>query len=560
MNILGINFGGHDTSAAVMVNGELLAACEEERYINDKHTRVFPVNAINDCLKMSGLTIQNIDRAAFCYKPDLLLKIDGPVRNMRRDLLTEESFKEVLTEHTGYTGPVDFYEHHICHLASAYYPSGFENALLMSNDGVGEVLCSLYGAGERGKITPIFSENKWPHSLGLLYSAVTFYLGWKPMYDEGITMGLAPLGDSSKLIDGTNKSYLEVFREIIEPSNTYGVKINLEWVAFHSERSKFVSDKFTDLFGPKRLWEEPITDNHKNIAAGLQDRLEEIVLEQLRHARKEFGFNKLCIAGGVGLNCSLNGKIVQNNIFDEVFVQPGAGDNGTAIGACYMVHHDNKTSDYIPQRNHNFYLGSESTDVEIEDFLNKNNFIYTKLNGDYGPVVEKLTERNIIGWMQGRAEFGPRALGNRSILTAPFPADIKDHINARVKFRESFRPFAPAVLNNYASEYFHIQQESPHMLMAVQVKQDKKEAIPAVIHMDDSARVQTVKKENNEAFYNLLSLFENKTGCPVLLNTSFNVKGQPIVNDISDAAKCFMDTNIDVLVAGDYMVVKGEQR
>jgi carbamoyltransferase len=198
--------------------------------------------------------------------------------------------------------------------------------------------------------------------------------------------------------------------------------------------------------------------------------------------------------------------------------------------------------------------------VEIQDFLNKNDFIYTKLNGDYSPVVEKLTERNIVGWMQGRAEFGPRALGNRSILTAPFPADIKDHINARVKFREPFRPFAPAVLNSHASEYFHIQQESPHMLMAVQVRQDKKEAIPAVIHVDDSARVQTVKRENNEAFYNLLSLFENKTGCPVLLNTSFNVKGQPIVNDISDAVKCFMDTNIDVLVAGDYMVVKEEQR
>ncbi|HAT63038.1 MAG TPA: carbamoyl transferase, partial [Flavobacteriaceae bacterium] len=528
---------------------------EEERYIKVKHTREFPANAIADCLRIAGLKIDDLDRVAFCYKPDLLLGYDGPVRKMRRDLPTEEEFTVTLLEKNGYSGPVDFHEHHICHLASTYYPSGFQDALLMSNDGVGEILCSMLAKGSEGTIEPLFAENDWPDSLGLLYSAVTFYLGWKPMYDEGITMGLAPLGDSSKFVPNSDKTYLEVFREIIVPSNKYGVKINTEWIAFHQERSKFVGDKFISTFGPKKEWAAPITENHQNIAAALQDRLEEIVLEQLRSARTEFGLSKLCIAGGVGLNCSLNGKIAQSKIFDEIFVQPGAGDNGTAIGACYLSQRIIDDT-LCPSQHHHFYLGTSETNKNIQKYLDSAGLTYFRLNGDFEPVAQKLTERQIVGWFQGPAEFGPRALGNRSILTAPFPADIKDHINARVKFREPFRPFAPAVMSEFASEYFHIEQESPHMLMAVQVRPEKRDSIPAVIHVDGSARVQTVSSENNRKFRALLELFYGKTGCPVLLNTSFNVKGQPIVNDIHDAVQCYLRTNIDVLVAGDFMVVK----
>jgi len=553
--ILGINYGGHDTSAALMINGQLVAACEEERYIKTKHTRIFPVNAINDCLAIGGITIEDVDRVAFAYKPDILLDYDGPIRQMRRDLLTEEEFSALLEEKTCYTGQVDFHQHHLTHLASAYYPSGFSEALLMSNDGVGEIVCSMYGSGRDGKIKILSTENEWPNSLGLLYSAVTFYLGWQPMYDEGIVMGLAPLGDSSELVPDTDRSYLDFFREIIFSSSDYGVTINTDWISFHAVRSKFVSDQFMEVFGPKKEWEDPVTPHHQNIAAAAQDRLEEIVLAQLKKARKEFGLSRLCIAGGVGLNCSLNGKIVQNKIFDEVFVQPGAGDNGTAIGAAYLSHQILDPT-LQPRRDHNFYLGTSQTPEQIQTYLDRNQLKYIRLQGDFKIVAQRLTERKIVGWFQGRAEFGPRALGNRSILTAPFPADIKDHINARVKFREPFRPFAPAVMKEKAAKYFEIEQESPHMLMAVQVRPEREEDIPAVIHVDGSARVQTVGHTNNPQFRNLLEEFYIKTGCPVLLNTSFNVKGQPIVNDIHDAVECFLGTNIDILVAGDFMVEK----
>lgn len=554
--ILGVNWGGHDTSAALMVDGELVAACEEERYIGEKHTREFPVNAINDCLKIANVGLVEVDVVSFAYKPKLLLDHQGPIRKMRRDLPTEQEFKDTLGAKTGYYGKVEFHPHHMAHIASAYYPSGFQDSLLMSNDGVGERMCSMFAAGDSGTIKVLHPGNPWPNSLGLVYSSITFFLGWKPMYDEGIIMGLAPLGDSSEkvTVDGVETTYLDVFREIIKTGNDLEVKVNTDWVSFHEVRSKFVSDKFIEVFGDKRDWSDPIEQKHMNIAAGLQDRLEEVVLEQLRIARKKYGYNKLCIAGGVGLNCSLNGKILQNKIFDEIFVQPGSGDNGLSIGACYLSRKKILGS-LSPKRFHNFYLGHRDTDKEIEDFLVKNNVSFTKLNGDYAKVCEFLEDSKIIGWSQDGAEFGPRALGNRSILAKPAPKDIKDHVNARVKFREPFRPFAPAVLETKASDWFNIEQESPHMLMAVQARDDKADEIAAVVHVDNSARVQTVN-DLNPKFKKLIEQFEQRTGYPILLNTSFNVKGQPIVNDVEDAYKCFMNTNIDVLVVGDYMIVK----
>ena len=376
------------------------------------------------------------------------------------------------------------------------------------------------------------------------------------MYDEGIIMGLAPLGDSSEaiMVDGKEMTFLEVFRDIIKVENDFDVIVNTDWVSFHEIRSKFVSDRFIETFGEKREWKDPLLDIHKNIAAALQDRLEEVVLEQLKTARQKFGFDKLCIAGGVGLNCSLNGKILANNIFDEIFVQPGSGDNGLSIGACYLSRKKHLGT-MLPEKFHNFYLGHRDSDQEIEKYLEDNNIEYTRLHGDYSKVCEYLEDSKIIGWSQDAAEFGPRALGNRSILAKPAPKDIKDHVNARVKFREEFRPFAPAVLADKASEWFEIDQISPHMLMAVQARKDKAEEIAAVIHVDNSARVQTVD-DLNPKFKKLIEQFESRTGYPILLNTSFNVKGQPIVNDVHDAYKCFMNTNIDILVVGDYMITK----
>jgi len=554
--ILGINWGGHDTSAALMIDGELVAACEEERYIGEKHTRIFPTQAVNDCLSIAEIEISDVTMVSFAYKPKLLLEHTGPIRKMRRDLPTEEQFKEVLYTCTGYEGDVEFHPHHLAHIASAYYPSGFQDSLLMSNDGVGERMCSMFASGEDGNIKVLHPGNPWPNSLGLVYSSVTFFLGWKPMYDEGIVMGLAPLGNSSEtvLVDGKETTFLDVFRKIIKVENDFDIKVNTDWVSFHEVRSKFVSDKFVEVFGQKREWDEPILGVHKNIAAGLQDRLEEIVLQQLRTARSKFGYDKLCIAGGVGLNCSLNGKILANKIFDEIFVQPGSGDNGLSIGACYLSRKKYLGS-LSPKKFHNFYLGHRDTDEQIEEYLKENNIKYTKLNGDYEEVCKHLEDSKIIGWSQDAAEFGPRALGNRSILAKPAPKDIKDHVNARVKFREEFRPFAPAVLAEKASDWFEIDQISPHMLMAVQARKDKSEEIAAVIHVDNSARVQTVD-DLNPKFKKLIEQFEKMTGYPILLNTSFNVKGQPIVNDVHDAYKCFMNTNIDILVVGDYMITK----
>lgn len=554
--ILGINWGGHDTSAAIMIDGELVAACEEERYIGEKHTRKFPVNAVNDCLSIANIDISDVGIVSFAYKPKLLLNHSGPIRSMRRDLPTEDEFIEELRSQTGYVGEVEFHPHHLAHIASAYYPSGFKNSLLMSNDGVGERMCSMFALGLSGDIKIVHSGNPWPNSLGLVYSSITYYLGWKPSYDEGIVMGLAPLGDSSEklTVDNREITYLELFRDIIKLENDFDVKINTDWIAFHEVRSKFVSDKFTELFGPKRNWEDEITETHKNIAAGLQDRLEEVVIEMLKTARKKYSFEKLCIAGGVGLNCSLNGRILEENIFEEIFVQPGSGDNGLSIGACYLSR-KKELGKLLPKKFHNFYLGHRDSNDEILAFLKKTGARFEKLDGDYSKVCKLLYESNIIGWCQGPAEFGPRALGNRSILAKPAPRDIKDHVNARVKFREPFRPFAPAVLEEKAKEWFDIEQQSPHMLMAVQANKEKSKEIQAVVHVDNSARVQTVG-DLNPQFKKLIEQFENISGYPILLNTSFNVKGQPIVNDVADAYKCYMNTNLDALVVGDYLLVK----
>lgn len=558
--ILGINWGGHDTSAAIMVDGQLIAACEEERYIGEKHTRRFPINAINDCLQITDVTMSDVSIVSFAYKPKLLLNHSGPIRSMRRDLPTEEEFIEELRSQTGYNGEVEFHPHHLAHIASAYYPSGFKNSLLMSNDGVGERVCSMFALGTSGDIKIVHTGNPWPNSLGLVYSSITYYLGWKPSYDEGIVMGLAPLGNSSEklTVDDKEITYLELFRDIIKLDNDFDVKINTDWIAFHEVRSKFVSDRFTELFGPKRNWEDEITETHKNIAAGLQDRLEEIVIEMLKTAREKYNFEKLCIAGGVGLNCSLNGRILEEGIFEEIFVQPGSGDNGLSIGACYLSR-KKELGTLLPKKFHDFYLGHRDTDEEILAFLEKTGATFEKLDGDYLKVCKLLHESNIIGWCQGAAEFGPRALGNRSILAKPAPKDIKDHVNARVKFRESFRPFAPAVLEEKASEWFDIEQQSPHMLMAVQAKREKSKEIEAVIHVDNSARVQTVG-DLNPQFKRLIEQFEGISGYPILLNTSFNVKGQPIVNDVADAYKCYMNTNLDALVVGDYLLVKEKTR
>jgi len=569
--ILGICYGGHDTSATLMIDGKLISACEEERYNKEKHTRKFPSSAINDCLKKSELEISDIDEISLIYDPVYAIR-----ETYLKTALNDETrigflisdidkisslynIEKTIREQTKFSGKISFHLHHLCHFASSYYVSGFDEALLASFDGMGEIESTLLGVGKGNEISIVHNGNRYPNSLGLFYSAITHYLGWKHHSDEGIIMGLAPYGNSQNTVPNSSKSYKEFFEEIIYETGDFEYVIDKSWISYYNVRDKWISDKFLETFGPKRNSDEPLENRHKDIAAALQERIEFIIIAQLKRARKKFNLKKLCLAGGVALNCSLNGKIIEENIFDEIFVQPASGDNGAATGACFLSHKQ-LTNEFIPEKYHDYYLGSSFSDNYIKSILDEKKLSYSKPDNLFSIVANELANKKIIGWFQDGSEFGPRALGNRSILTSPFPEDMKDYLNKRVKFREEFRPFAPAILSEYTQEYFEIEQESPHMLIAVNVKKDKISKIPAVTHVDGTARVQTVSKNNNQKFRKLIEEFFKITNVPVLLNTSFNVKGQPIVNDPRDAIDCFLSTNIDVLAIGSFLLSKNSAK
>ena len=565
--VLGINYGGHDTSAVLMCNGELIAACEQERYTLDKHSRRFPIEAIEDCFRLGGIRISEVDELAYSFQPISHIReaylqsaIDDPTRiefiindieRIKDNYFTEQTIRKNI----GFEGVIEYYNHHQCHLASAYYPSGFDEALVVSYDGIGEYETGLIGVGRHGKIGSFQGGNPYPNSLGLIYSAITDFLGWRHHCDEGIIMGLATYGDPNNLLLDSGHTYYEIFQKIIIETSDLEYEINKDWISYHEVRDKWVSDKFLETFGEKREPSGKIIQHHMDIAAALQLRVENVVLSQLRHAREVYGVSNLCLSGGVALNCSMNGRIEQEQIFDEIFVQPASGDAGAAIGSCYMatVKH---LPEFQPKKELNFFLGTDFTDREVHDAFVSRNSEPNKPDNLFEVVASRLADGKIIGWFQGRAEFGPRALGNRSILTRPYPASMKDYLNSRVKFREAFRPFAPAVLVEHLQEYFLINQESPHMLIACSATNLAKEKIPATVHVDNSCRVQSVSPENNAKFYKLLRAFKRQTECPVLLNTSFNVKGQPIVNTPIQAIDCYLSTNIDCLIIGDYFIEK----
>ncbi len=568
MKILGIKYGGHDTSAALMIDGKLVAACAQERYTKDKHSRRFPLEAINDCLKIGKINLIDIDEIAYVNDIKTFLKeiyLKPAIKNFSRLKFLIKDFRKflrllntekIVRRELKYKGKIKFYRHHLCHIASAYYPSGFEKALCLSLDGMAENETGMIAEANSGKINILNAKNLYPDSLGLFYSAITDFLGWKHHCDEGIIMGLAPYGNPHEIISNTNKSYKEVFDEILIEKNEFEFKINLDFIDYYTTRNKWVTEKFKKIFGEKRKYSDPLTDHHKNIAAALQLKLENLVINKLKAAKEKYGYKKLCLSGGVALNCSMNGKIEQSRIFDEIYVQPASADDGCAIGACYLANFRNNKKKFFSKSNYNSYLGSRYSDDEIEIELKNLKLDYSKSLNIFRETAEELSKGKIIGWFQGAAEFGPRALGNRSILCKPYPAEMKDYLNNQVKFRESFRPFAPAILSEYQRDFFEINQDSFHMLIASKVKEDKKGTIPAVVHVDRSARVQTVNENSNKKFYNLLKEFNNLTNIPVLLNTSFNVKGQPIVNNPRDAIETFKKTKIDVLSIGNFLLKK----
>ena len=569
MNILGINCGGHDTSAALIRDGKLICAFEEERFNREKHTKKFPIYSIKECLKFSKLKINDINYIALSTDPKRQIRkfwLEGALKNDQGLKKLIDEFKllkkwydleNFIRKKLQYKGIFKYYKHHLNHLSSCFYPSDFKKSLVVSYDGVGEGETSCIAIGKNKKIEVIHNKNVFPNSLGLIYAAITSYLGWRYASDEGIIMGLASYGNPHLKIPKKNKTYIQVFREIIRTENNLDLKINNDWITYHIERDTWLSEKFIKTFGKKRLYKNTLTQHHKNIAAALQLRLEEVVLSQVKYLKNKYKVRNICLSGGVALNCSMNGKISKSKLFDKIFVQPASGDAGLAIGAainCSLEVSPKEKLDFET----NCYLGSRYSNHFIKKVINKyKDKIQIVKNKDYFDFAsEVLIKKKIIGWFQDAAEFGPRALGNRSILASPRPSKIKDIINKNVKFRESFRPFAPSVLEEYYSKYFDINQPSEHMLIACNVKPKMKKYIPATVHVDNTCRIQTVTSNSNQKLYNLLNVMYKKTKVPVLLNTSFNIKGQPIVNSPKEAILCFLKYNIDFLFIGDYILKK----
>ena len=569
MIILGLNIG-HDSAACIVVNGKLVAACEEERYNKIKHTKDFPINAVKDCLKISNLKISNVDIISVGFRPkkyinDFFLKpalqdyyrINQIILGSKK-LHLYFNLEEIIRNKLNFKKKIEFNDHHTNHLASTYFPSGYSKSLVVSFDGMGENETGYFGKANDGKLTVIHKKNCFPNSLGLIYSSVTSYLGWKHNCDEGIIMGLASYGNPNSKIKKTNKTYIKIFRDIIKYKNGLDYEINKEYITYHKERDTWVSPKFIKIFGKRRKYNSKLTQHHKNIASALQLRLEEVVISQLKYLKRRYpDYNKLCLSGGVALNCSLNGKIKSSKLFKEIFVQPASGDSGLAIGSAiltFIKYNNFKKLDF----SNSTYLGSRFSDAEIVKIIKKysKNLNISKEKNVALKISEHINNGKIIGWFQGAAEFGPRALGNRSILCKPFPVSMKDYINKKVKFREEFRPFAPAVLSEFSEEYFQLDQESPYMLIACEAIQKKKNEIPAGIHVDNTCRVQTVSPKYNKKFYDLISNYYKISNIPVILNTSFNIKGQPIVNTPQDAIECFLKYKIDILVLNNFLIKK----
>jgi carbamoyltransferase len=588
--ILGISAYYHDSAACLVRDGEIVAAAQEERFTRKKHDASFPKHAAQYCLREGGLRIEEVDYVGFYDKP--LLKFERLLENylgvapkgvrsfitampvwMKEKLFTRDMIRRELG---GYEGPVLFAEHHESHAASAFYPSPFAEAAVLTMDGVGEWATSSYGVG-RGKDLELLAELRYPHSLGMLYSAFTYYTGFKVNSGEYKVMGLAPYGEPR---------YVDViFDKILRLRDDGSFKLNMDYFNYIAGLT-MTNGAFDRLFGgPPRQAESQITQREMDLAASVQVVTEEIMLRMARHVHRETGMADLCLAGGVALNCVGNGRLLREGPFRRLWIQPAAGDAGGAVGVALTVYH--KVLGH--ERRHRSegdgmkgsYLGPAFSDEEIERFLKSVGAVYEKLPFDQ--VVERaaraLADEKVVGWLQGRMEFGPRSLGNRSILGDARSTKMQSVMNLKIKFRESFRPFAPSVLRERVSDYFELDVDSPYMLLVAPVRPERRiemseeqerlfgieklnvprSDIPAATHVDYSARIQTVHRETNPAYHALLTRFEALTGCPVLVNTSFNVRGEPIVCTPQDAYLCFMRTEMDHLVLGSFVLDKPGQ-
>ena len=561
MKVLGIGGYSHDSAAALVVDGQLLAAVAEERLTRVKHQGGVPHRAVQYCLEAAGLSLDEVDHIGCYMRPGLRMRRRLPYRltQMLRSPFYSAGFMAYEAVHNalyvqgmrglrGRGTQIHFMEHHPAHAASAFLVSPFDRAALLTIDYIGEWTATWTGVGEGTRIQGL-DQVHYPHSLGVFYSAITDYLGFQRASDEYKVMGLASYGEPE---------YYDAFRELvrIRPDGHYD--IDLSWTAWHylpGSRCGYFAPKFLERFGPPRRKGEPIEERHKNLAASAQKILEEAVLSVAKRLQSETGEQCLCMAGGVALNCSMNGRLRRETAFEDIFVQPAAGDDGIAIGAAFQLYHQLSGA---PRRfrMENVYLGPEYTNAEIKGFLDMAKIPYEQPACLEERTAQLLAEGLIVGWFQGRMEFGPRALGARSILADPTRPDMKDLLNHYVKHREDFRPFAPSVLEERAGEYFTGCVRSPFMLFVYPLEPDKRDQVPAITHTDGTARVQTVSEQRHARFYRLIQAFERIRGVPLLLNTSFNVMGEPIVNTPEDAVRCFYSTGMDALAIGDFVVRK----
>ena len=594
-SILGISAFYHDSAAAILIDGKIIAAAQEERFSRKKHDPRYPINAVKYVLSESKLNLNQIDHIVFFEKPFLKFErlletymafapkgfksfsLSMPI--WLREKLFQKKFlfdklKE-LDENFNDINKIKFSEHHYSHAASAFYPSPFEEAIILTLDGVGEWATTTVAIGKKNKLE-MLKEIHFPHSLGLLYSAFTYYTGFKVNSGEYKLMGLAPYG-KPKFKD-------LILEKLLDLKEDGSFKLNMKYFNYATGLT-MTNEKFSKLFGqPVRdSKKDLLTQFHMDIASSIQAVTEDIVLKITKNISSTYKIKNLCLAGGVALNCVANGKILKEEVFENIWIQPAAGDAGGSLGAAlaYWHHELKKPREEFKDRMNGSYLGPKFENDFIEKKLNSLKANYKKYNREeiIALTAKELAKEKTVGWFQGRMEFGPRALGGRSILADPRSEKMQKELNLKIKFRESFRPFAPSVLREDVSDWFDLNSDSPYMLIVSEVKKNKqikmkaedeklfgieklnikRSSIPAITHVDYSARIQTVHKDTNSRYYDLISEFKKNTDCPILVNTSFNVRGEPIVCSIEDAFNCFMGTNLDILVIEDFILFKDQQ-
>jgi len=588
MYVLGISCFYHDSAVCLVKDGDIVTAVQEERFSRKKHDPRFPRKAIKWSLDKAGIIIKDISYVVFYDKPFLTFErllmsyltvapkgLRSWLEAMPLWLGQKLHIPKVIKRETGYEGDVLYTEHHEAHAASAFYPSPFNEAAILTMDGVGEWATAIYGFGE-GKDITLLKELHFPDSLGLLYSAFTYFTGFRVNSGEYKLMGLAPYGVTR---------YKDlIFSELVDLKEDGSIRLNLDYFNFLGGL-QMTNKRFAGLFGgPPRKPESEITQREMDIAASIQAVTEEVVLRMGNHVYKETGQKNLCLAGGVALNCVANGRLLREGPFDKIWIQPAAGDAGGAMGAALSVWHRylgiERVNPDTSNRQKGSYLGPSFSNREVKDFLESKGYPHHEIEGPKRAsiIAEQIAAGKIVGYMTGHMEFGPRALGARSILGDPRLEETQTVMNLKIKYRESFRPFAPSVLEEKASEYFDIDTPSPYMLLVANVKKErclpqpsndgmtmldrlkvKRSDIPAVTHLDYSARLQTVNKKDKPDYHAVISEFERLTGCGVIVNTSFNVRGEPIICTPEDAYRCFMRTEMDILVIEDSMLIKEEQ-